>query len=363
MERMKRLFEVHHVEVPNGKRNWCIVGRPHGTRIRAWFGTREDAKKEAEKRNQELVDFGSKGLALSASQRQDAEGALQILAPYNLTLCDAAGAVVSRLKSALKTGSVKDAVEKSVAAYRAQHQRDNISERHLKTFVMIANRISKEFGTLPISELTPPKIENWLHGLKTRKGLPLQVSSRNSMRRYIGLILPTIKLGKERSRKMKAVHIVTSEQASLLVAHAPREVVPFFALGLWAGLRVSEIERLDWKHIKLAERSIDLSWFPTKTLQPRFVPICEKLASILQPFVRAEGRVCPPNLRRLREAAVKAVGFPWKQNTCRASFISYRLALIQDVGKVALEAGHDPGTLAAWYRRPMLKGEAEKYFS
>ena len=73
---------------------------------------------------------------------------------------------------------------------------------------------------------------------------------------------------------MKVVHIVTPEQADLLMAHAPMEVVPFFAIGLWAGLRVSEIERLDWgKHINLPGRTIDLSWFPTKTLQPRFAPI------------------------------------------------------------------------------------------
>src|SRR5271165_6351694 len=137
----------------------------------------------------------------------------------------------------------------------------------------------------------------------------------------------------------------------------------FLAIGLFAGLRVSEIEKLGWRHINLPGRTIDLSWFPTKTLQPRFVPICDKLAGILEPLARAEGRVCPPNLRRLRETAVRKAGFPWKQNTCRSSFISYRLALIQDVSKVALEAGHDPQTLAAWYRKPIQKADAERYFS
>ena len=361
MERMKRLFAIHYVKVPNGKRNWCIVGRPHGTRVRAWFGTREEAKKEADKRNQELADFGSKGLVLTASQRHDAEEALQILAPYSLTLCDAAGAVVSRLQAALETGTVRDAVEKSVSTYRAHHQRDNISDRHARAFIEVAERIVKEFGTLLVSELTPQKLEGWLLGLKTKRGLPLQVSSRNWLRRYIALILP-VKLSKERSRKMKTVHIITPEQADLLIRCAPVEVVPFFAIGLFAGLRVSEIERLDWKHINLAERSIDLSWFPTKTLQPRFVPICDKLAGLLEPFARAEGRVSPPNLQRLRKAAIRKAGFPWKQNACRSSFISYRLALIQDVGRTALEAGHDPQTLAAWYRKPIQKADAERYF-
>jgi integrase len=291
-------------------------------------------------------------------RNQDAEEALQILAPYSLTLVDAAAAVVDRLQAAMETGYVKDAVEKSVSNYKAQHARDNISDRHLKTFLKISNRISKEFGTLPLSELTPQKIESWLQGLKTKRGLPLQVNSRNWLRRYIGLVLP-IKLQKERSRKMKAVHIVTPEQAETLISCAPEEVVPFFAIGLFAGLRVSEIERLDWRHINLPGRTIDLTWL---TLQPRWAPICDKLAGILEPLAHSKGRVCPPNLRRLREAAVKRAGLSSKQNTSRSSFISYRLALIQDVGKVALEAGHDPQTLAAWYRKPIQRAAAERYF-
>jgi integrase len=363
MSGMKRLYDVHFSKSGNGKKHWNILGYPHGRRSRAWFATEKQAKAEAEKRNKELIDHGARGLTLTVAQRQDAEEALQILAPYSLTLCDAANATVFRLQAALKSSSVKDAVEKAVATYRAHHQRDNISARHVKTFVGIANRLIKEFGTLPVSELTPQRIESWLLGLKTKSGGILQVNSRNWLRRYIGLILPEIKLQKEPSRKMKAIHIVTPEQADLLIRHAPAEVVPFFSIGLFAGLRVSEIERLDWKHINFSERNIDLSWFPTKTLQPRFVPICDKLAGILEPLARAEGRVCPPNLRRLKEAAVRKAGFPWKQNTCRSSFISYRLALIQDVSKVALEAGHDPQTLAAWYRKPIQKADAERYFS
>src|SRR5271165_505899 len=315
MSGMKRLYDVHFSKSGNGKKHWNILGYPHGRRSRAWFATEKQAKAEAEKRNKELIDHGARGLTLTVAQRQDAEEALQILAPYSLKLVDAAAAVVARLQAALETGSVKDAVEKAVAGYKAQHARDNISDRHLKTFLKIANRISKEFGTLPVSELTPQKIESWLHGLKTKTGEPLQVNSRNWLRRYVGLILP-IKLSKERSRKMKAIHIVTPEQADLLIRHAPAEVVPFFGIGLFAGLRVSEIERLDWKHINFSERNIDLSWFPTKTLQPRFVPICDKLAGILEPFARAEGRVSPPNLQRLRKEAIRKAGFPWKQNAC-----------------------------------------------
>jgi hypothetical protein len=35
---------------------------------------------------------------------------------------------------------------------------------------------------------------------------------------------------------------------------------------------------------------------------------------------------------------------------------------MEDVGKVALEAGHDAKTLAAFYRRPIRKEDAGKFW-
>jgi hypothetical protein len=59
-------------------------------RVRAWFSSEKEAIAEAKKRNKELTDYGMKALSLTASQRAQAEEALQILEPYGLTLIDAA---------------------------------------------------------------------------------------------------------------------------------------------------------------------------------------------------------------------------------------------------------------------------------
>jgi hypothetical protein len=67
--------------------------------IRAWFATEKEAKAEADKRNKEPEDYGSKAYSLSASQRAQAEEAIHILEPWGLTLVDAANAVVARLKT------------------------------------------------------------------------------------------------------------------------------------------------------------------------------------------------------------------------------------------------------------------------
>ena len=87
MRPKKWLFEVQKSSVPNGSKYWFIIGRPNGARIRAWFATEKEAKAEADKRNKELEDYGSKAYSLSASQRAQAEEAIHILEALGLDPC------------------------------------------------------------------------------------------------------------------------------------------------------------------------------------------------------------------------------------------------------------------------------------
>jgi integrase len=378
MRPKKRLFEVHKSKVPNGSKHWLIIGRPNGARIRAWFSSEKDAKAEADKRNRELEDYGSKAYSLTASQRAQAEEAIRILEPYSLTLVDAANAVVGRLQAASKSITVAELVERATELHNSLLSRDEISLRHFETFLSAGRRLTAAFADVRTSELTAARIESWLSNLEAENGEPLAVASRNQVQRYVfGILKYGVKIGvlernpldgidKARSRKMKPITVLTQDQAENLLRCASPEIIPFFAIGMFAGLRVDEIMKLDWKHINLVNRKIDLTWFTTKTLQPRWAPVSDNLATILQSHAKPEGSLIPRSqqrLRKLREKAEKAAGlWPWPNNAARHSYISYRLSLIEDVAKVALEAGHDPKTLAQWYRRPILKADAEAYF-
>lgn len=52
----------------------------------------------------------------------------------------------------------------------------------------------------------------------------------------------------------------------------------------------------------------------------------------------------------------------WKHNTLRHSFISYRVALIEDVAKVSLEADNSPRLGFSNYRDLVRAADAEKWF-
>ena len=147
-------------------------------------------------------------------------------------------------------------------------------------------------------------------------------------------------------------------------------MVPFLAIGAFAGLRSAEIERLDWSEVHLAEKFIEIKAAKAKTASRRIVPISSNLAKWLKDHAKDEGRVVPfDNVNKqigwlvedtnsaLKAAAEKdgkdpekAKKVKWKKNALRHSFISYRVAETQDVAKVALEAGNSPQIIFQHYR-------------
>ena len=54
--------------------------------------------------------------------------------------------------------------------------------------------------------------------------------------------------------------------------------------------------------------------------------------------------------------------FAWKHNALRHSFISYRVAQIQNVAQVALEAGNSPRMVFSNYRELVRPADAERWF-
>jgi hypothetical protein len=61
-------------------------------------------------------------------------------------------------------------------------------------------------------------------------------------------------------------------------------------------------------------------------------------------------------------ALCKAADIKWKRNALRHSYASYRLALIQDAAKVALEMGNSPAILFKHYRELVTPDQATGWF-
>jgi integrase len=163
-----------------------------------------------------------------------------------------------------------------------------------------------------------------------------------------------------------AVEVFTSDEMTRLLKAAPEKFVPVLAIGGFAGLRSAEIERLDWQELRLAERFIEVTAGKAKTASRRLVPISDNLSAWLAPFASSEGQVWPQGHDARYDAqqdTARAAGIKWKANGLRHSFISYRLAQIQNVNQVAMEAGNSPSVIHTHYRKLVRPADAARWFS
>jgi integrase len=131
-------------------------------------------------------------------------------------------------------------------------------------------------------------------------------------------------------------------------------------------LRTAEIERLEWADIDLPGGFIEVKARKAKTRSRRLVPVLPNLTQWLAPFASQTGTVwtgTPATLIEARAETVKAAKVAWKDNALRHSFISYRLAQIQNAAQVALEAGNSPQMVFRHYRELVKPTDAQAWFA
>jgi integrase len=136
---------------------------------------------------------------------------------------------------------------------------------------------------------------------------------------------------------------------------------PFLAIGAFAGLRTAELHRLDWSEIDLDRGFITVAASKAKTRRRRLVPISKNLKLWLKPLRKKSGPVCV-HVCAQHAAKTKCEGFAWAKNGLRHSFISYRLAILHDTARVALEAGNSPQVIFSSYRELVTPKAAKAWF-
>ena len=158
--------------------------------------------------------------------------------------------------------------------------------------------------------------------------------------------------------------ILTPPQAAALLAACEGDILAFHAIGLFAGLRVSEIRGLDWSDVDLAGGYVHVSAAKSKTRARRLVPILDGLRAWIQPIAKPAGPIIQANFNKRLHATRNAAGITeWPENGLRHSFVSYRLADTGNAALTALEAGHDQAILFRHYRELVKPKDAARYFN
>lgn len=342
--------------------DYCVESFIEGRRRRRMFKTRREAVTWAQLRNIEVANSGLNALSISEEMRVQVQRSLLMLEPYGKTLEEAVRAALPIFEAERSSETVENAVKSLVAVKTAE----GCSVRYLGDMRNRLDIFSRSFGKRYLSTIGTKEIKEFLLGLNGSN------TSRNNMRRLLSVLFsfaleaewcdsnPAKKI-RAFGRKSLMIGILTPEEAAALLRAGCDRIKPFLAIGLFAGLRRSELQRIDASSIYWDSGTIRVD--VTKTgVSRRFVKIRENLRAwlkeyYLKPISEREYQVL---LNEAREAAKLK---NWPHNAMRHSFCSYALAAEKQLNELVLEMGHtNANTLFAHYRELVTEQEAQAYW-
>jgi integrase len=350
----------------NGRRYYCVTTpRLGGGRNRRFFKGKAEAETFLQLAKVQQENYGMAALSISDSLRVEAIECRELLQAFGATLRDAAKFYAAHLKAVTGSRKVREVVADLLAARTA----DGMSSRYLGDLRVRLGRFVLSFGEEMIAGISPSRIDGWL------RGLGVGAVTRNTFRRRLAVLFsfarrhgyatenPIADVGRAKERETE-IEILSVSQVARLLESASSDMLPFWAIGAFAGLRRAEIERLTWSEIDFDASVIEVKASKSKTASRRLVTIQPNLHEWLAPYRTCVGHVCPVNLQRKinddRERAGLRSG--WPQNALRHSFGSYHLAQFNDAAKLALEMGNSPATIFRHYRQLVKPKQAERYW-
>ncbi len=346
--------------------------KPDGGGGRRFFKRKAEAEGFVRLKQTEITNFGSSAAALDEKARAEYLECRESLNPFGATLRDAVAFYLPHLKSRNRSCTATELVDELLRVKTA----DGASARYIGDLRHRLNLFAESFNGKRVAEITAREIDEWLRTLTRRSGKLVSPTTRNNFRR---LLIVAFNFAKERgycadnpadtSAKAKEIEtpvgILTPAETARLLESCAAELVPFVAIGAFAGLRRAEIERLDWSEVDFQSGLIQVTASKAKSARRRFVKIRENLAEWLRPHANMKGAVAPGNYRELLDTARKAAGIEdWPQNALRHSFASYHLARFSDAAALALELGHTNSNLVFQHYREVVKPkDAERYWN
>lgn len=348
---------------------WLVdLGKINGKRTRQVFKTRTEADTCAEQARIKRKNEGIAAFSLSEGMRVEAARCLEDLKPHGATLTEAVKYYVKHVLAFRTAPSVAEVIIQLIEAVKSKGRRkDTIADLEYRL-----GRFGRNFGNRQLASITKEELEEWLKdpslSPRSRINFSVKVSQlfNFAISKNWAATNPMEKVTRPDPEDDEEPGILTVKQASDLLEHAGEfELVPYIALGLFAGLRSAELMRLDWSAIKIVDRSIIVGAKIAKKRSRRVVEIADNLVEWLTPHVKGFGPVVDPeNFRKRMFALREAAGISeWPSNCLRHSFGSYHLARFGDAVKTAAQMGHqDVGILHNHYKALVLKSEAERYW-
>jgi integrase len=361
---------IHELTYTSGKTGWQVACMVNGQRIRETYPTKAEAEDRAAEIRTQVENEGRAAFTMPTAVRVEAVRAVKKLAPHKASITEAVDFYVDHVLKYRTAPTVAEIVKRLVTEAEGNKRRD----RTVRDLRLRLEQFAKTFGDRQLASITREELAAWLNdptlGARSRINYAVKASQlynfaiRNQWAEYnIAASIP------RPTAEDAEPAIFTPEQAARLLEHAAEyDLLPYVAIGLFAGLRTAELLRLDWSAVKLAERSIIIAAGVAKKRSRRVVEINDTLAAWLSSCAKHKGMVVElPDERtlykRLAKLATAAGLEKWQNNGLRHSCASYSLALTGDAVRVAYQLGNSADMIHRHYKALVTKADADRFFA
>lgn len=357
-----RRYKNKHYEL------FTVAYRLNGKQHRKNFSQYQDAQRFASDTATALERGRAQVLSLNAADWQSYIAAKNLLRPFGIPLHDAIEEYVAmRKRKKTVEKRVGDVVDELLAAKKQA----GLSDRYVETLRTYLLRFAASFQT-NVGSINTAAITRWLDSLKVGP------RSYNNVRQAIVTLFNFARrrgyLPKGETTEAADVEtvrdhdgeiaILTPVQLKKLLRKSKPDYRLYFALAAFTGIRSAELLRLEWSEINFEKGHIEVKARKAKTATRRLVPIQPNLAKWLAPYRGRKGRLFQS--RRTMDSAIKfakRLDIPWKANCLKHSYATYRLSMVPDAGRIALEMGNSPAKLFTNYRELDRENHAPEWFA
>lgn len=258
------------------------------------------------------------------------------------------------------------------AEFERREEAGESSARHAESMRETLRKFEAKYAESNVAVLTAAEIKAWLGemdlAIRTRNRHLTYIQNVFNIAKDWGLLaanpLDGVTVFNDPTKNGRRISILTPEQLKKFLSALRPELVPFFAICAFTGLRRAEVELLDWSDVKLDRKLIILPPEKSKNRKRKVIEVTDNLFTFLSPIAQTEGPVLPPRPGLqiiMNEAGEMANLLPWSQNVIRHSFCSHAVAL-KGLTWTSVQADHSEKMLKDHYLEMVAKEQAEKYW-
>jgi len=274
-----------------------------------------------------------------------------------------------------RCSDLKKGLQEIVDEYANSRKAMGVKPDHLANVKRQLGRMGKAFPDRTLATLRTLDLDKWLGAQES------EPETKNSIRRicvsfgrwaqangYLPNNRPTEFNGMMRYQEPPSkVVIYTPEELRTILEAVQKnrpELLPWTACAAFLGARVSELALLRWEHFSFERGRVEIASQKIRQKARRNVPLNDALRAWLLPYQKESGPICDyADPRAALNRAVFGTEVTLKDNAFRHSFISYRVADIQNVGQTSLEAGNTPDIIYAHYLELVGPKEGAAWFA